>query len=383
MSADSTEGPKAAEPAKRDDDVPAVAKVDAPAPEKVDAPAPPMAPFPFPAPAPAVAVEEKKGKKKKSTAETAVRLKKVTKRFGPKTAVDEVSLKIDVGVVYGLIGPNGAGKTTTFSMLAGYLRPTEGLVEVLGFEPHQVDELRSKLGVLPQDAILPPNDKVGEFLVHMGRLQDLPKDKVVQEAKQVLEEVDGREWWNMRCGQLSHGMQKRVSLAQALMGEPEVILLDEPTAGLDPRVAYEMRQLIKSRKGRATIIISSHNLQELEEICDGAAILDRGRLVANGSISELTAASEEVHVKVAPPLAGSGKKAGLAGLPMQQLSELAMVKRVEFDEERSEIVVYFERQGADAETVIAHVLWVLLNAQVRISGVTKGRGLEQRVMDLT
>jgi ABC-type multidrug transport system ATPase subunit len=172
-------------------------------------------------------------------------------------------------------------------------------------------------------------------------------------------------------------------LAQALIGEPEVLLLDEPTAGLDPRVAYEMRQLIKSKKGRCTIIISSHNLHELEEICDAAAILDRGRVVTSGAMSELTAASEEVHVKIAPPLAGSGKKAGLAGLPMQALRDLPIVKSVDFDEDRSELVIYFEHGQADAETVIAHVLWILLNNQVRISGVNKGRGLEQRVMDLT
>jgi ABC-2 type transport system ATP-binding protein len=352
-------------------------------PKSEDAPSPKIAPFPYAAQA-APAEEGGKGKKKKKQkGETAVRLKKVTKRFGPKTAVDEVTLKIDVGLVYGLIGPNGAGKTTTFSMLAGYLKPTEGFVEVLGFEPNQVDELRSRMGVLPQDAILPPNDRVGEFLTHMARLQNIPADKAIEEAKQVLEEVDGREWWKLRCGQLSHGMQKRVALAQALLGEPEVLLLDEPTAGLDPRVAYEMRQLIRGRKGRCTIIISSHNLHELEEICDAAVILDRGRVIASGSMSELTAASEEVHVKIAAPLAGSGKKAGMAGLPMKELRELKMVKQVEFDEDSSELIVYFERSQADAEMVIAHVLWILLNAQVRISGVNKGRGLEQRVMDLT
>jgi ABC-type multidrug transport system ATPase subunit len=338
---------------------------------KPEAPLPQLAP---PAEQPAPQVE--RGKKKKKTAEAAVRLTKVTRRFGSKTAVDEVSLKIPMGSVYGLIGPNGAGKTTTFSMLAGYLKPTEGVVEVLGYAPGQVDELRARLGVLPQDAVLPPNDKVGEFLVHMARLQDIPSDKAEDAARTVLAEVDGKDWWGQRCGSLSHGMAKRVALAQALLGEPEVILLDEPTAGLDPRVAYDVRQLIKGRKGRATIIISSHNLQELEEICDAAAILDRGRVVASGSMNELTASSEEVHVT----LARGTKATGAAWV--QQLRDLKMVKRVEIDEEL-ELVVYFERKETDAETVISHVLWILLNAQVRISGVTKGRGLEQRVMDLT
>jgi ABC-type multidrug transport system ATPase subunit len=318
--------------------------------------------------------------KAKKRADAAIRLRRLTKRFATKTAVDDVTLTIDVGSVYGLIGPNGAGKTTTFSMMSGYLRPTEGSVEVLGHGPMDVDALRSRIGVLPQDAILPAGDKVGELLVHLARLQDIPANKALETARGALADVEGKDWWNQRCGSLSHGMAKRVALAQAFLGEPDVVLLDEPTAGLDPRVAWEMRQLILAKKGRCTIVISSHNLQELEEICDGAAILDRGRVIASGSMSELTAANEEVHVRV-----GRGTKRGSQSgqLNVAQIRELPMVKAAEFDDERLDLVVYFERKQADAETVIAHVLWALLNNQVRISGVSKGRGLEQRVMDLT
>ena len=325
------------------------------------------------APAGEIFIAEGAKKRKKKPVEVAIRLTKVTKRFGPKTAVDGITLKVRAGSVYGLIGPNGAGKTTTFSMMAGFLQPTEGVLEVLGYSPMQVDELRSRIGVLPQDALLPGNDKVGEFLVHMAQLQDVPADRREESAREVLAEVDGRDWWNVKCGSLSHGMAKRVQLAQALIGDPEVVLLDEPTAGLDPRVAYEVRQLIKSRKGRCTLIVSSHNLQELEEICDGAAILDRGRVVASGSMSELTASSEEIRIKLSP-----------GPSPISLIRDLPMVKRLEFDEERRELVVYFERgQGVDAEQVIGAVLWVLLQNQARISAVSKGRGLEQRVMELT
>jgi ABC-2 type transport system ATP-binding protein len=312
--------------------------------------------------------------------EVAVRLRRLTKRFGPKTAVDNISLTVDLGSVYGLIGPNGAGKTTTFSMMAGYLRPTEGSLEVLGFAPTAVQELRSRIGVLPQDAMLPPGDEVGELLVHLARLQDVPRSKAPEAARQALIEVEGADWWRQRCGNLSHGMAKRVALAQAFLGDPDVVLLDEPTAGLDPRVAWEMRQLIKARKGRTTIVISSHNLQELEEICDAAAILDRGRVVAAGKMTELTAANDEVRVKVAR---GTRSGTGVGAVSVHQLRELPMVKTVEFDDEDLEIIVCFERKQADAETVIGQVLSMLLQNQVRISGVTKGRGLEQRVMDLT
>lgn len=310
--------------------------------------------------------------KRKKDGQTAVRVQHLVKRFGAKTAVDKVSFSVPAGSVYGLIGPNGAGKTTTFSMLAGFLKPTEGTLEVLGHAPTQIDELRSRLGVLPQDALLPAWDKVGEFLLHMGRLQGIASDRLENDVRAVLAEVDGKDWWDRRCGQLSHGMAKRVQLAQALIGDPEVVLLDEPTAGLDPRVAYEVRQLVKARKGRCTLIVSSHNLQELEEICDGACILDRGKVVGSGTIAELTASSEEIHIKL-----------GTGPTPIATIRELPMVKRVDYDDETRDLVVHFERGSLDAETVIGHVLWALLQNQARISAVSKGKGLEQRVMELT
>jgi ABC-type multidrug transport system ATPase subunit len=316
--------------------------------------------------------------------EQAIRALGLTKRFQSKAAVDGVTLSIAVGSVYGLIGPNGAGKTTTFSMLAGYLRPTAGTVEVLGFAPSAVDALRSRLGVLPQDAVLPPSDTVGELLVHLARIQGLPRDKAVEASHAALDDVAGGAWWGQRCGSLSHGMAKRVALAQALLGDPEVVLLDEPTAGLDPRVAWEMRQLIKAktdaRGRRRTIVISSHNLQELEEICDGAAILDRGRLVASGSMAELTAANEEVRIELAP---GTRRGTDPGQVPLAPIRDLPTVSSVDFDDERSVLAITVKRQQADAETVIGQVLLILLQNHVRISGVVKGRGLERRVMDLT
>jgi ABC-type multidrug transport system ATPase subunit len=224
----------------------------------------------------------------------------------------------------------------------------------------------------------------------MARLQGIPRVKAMSKSREALEEVEGKDWWKVRCGALSHGMAKRVALAQALLGDPQVVLLDEPTAGLDPRVAYEVRQLIKSRKGRCTLVVSSHNLSELEEVCDAAAILDRGRLMASGTMSELTAATEEVRFKV-PPL-GQGPAVSLspadpaaAKAPMTAIRELPMVTIAEYDDERGELIVHFDRTkpDVDAETVIGAVLWILVQQRIRISGVTKGRGLEQRVMDLT
>jgi ABC-type multidrug transport system ATPase subunit len=329
-------------------------------------------------PPPPDAADAKAPRRKSGVVEAAVRVKNVSKHFGMKVAVDDVTIYVPSGMVYGLIGPNGAGKTTTFSMLAGYITPSEGKVEVLGFAPTHVDELRGRLGVLPQDALLPASDTVGEFLVHMARLQGIPRVKAMSKAREALEEVEGKDWWKTRCGALSHGMGKRVALAQALLGEPEVVLLDEPTAGLDPRVAYEVRQLIKARKGRCTLIVSSHNLQELEEICDAAAILDRGRLVASGTIAELTAATEEVRFQVTAAREPPGSR-----IPLDAVRAIGLVKLAEYDDIRGELVVHVDRERADAEAVIDAVLRVLLEHRARISGVSKGRGLEQRVMDLT
>jgi ABC-2 type transport system ATP-binding protein len=311
---------------------------------------------------------------------TAARLLRVTKRFGLVTAVDSINLSIEVGAVFGLIGPNGAGKTTTFSVMAGFIRPSSGTAEVLGFAPTAVDSLRGRLGVLPQDALLPANDTVGEFLVHMARLQGEPATRAEQAARRALEEVAGQDWWRQRCGALSHGMAKRVGIAQAFLGNPEMVLLDEPTAGLDPKVAFELRQLIASKRGHATIVVSSHNLQELESLCDHAAILDRGRLVASARMAELTAQNEQIRVQVAP---GTTRGSADGQVPLGELRGLPIVKAVDFDDEGLEVHVTFERKDADAEAVIGAVLEILLQKKVRISGVSKGRGLEQRVMDLT
>jgi ABC-type multidrug transport system ATPase subunit len=310
----------------------------------------------------------------------ALALERAVKRFGPNAAVNDVTLTIETGAVFGLIGPNGAGKTTTFSMLAGYLRPTSGVVRVLDTAPTEVERLRGRIGVLPQDALLPASDTVGEFLIHAARLQEIPPRKALDSAQRALEEVAGGSWWRERCGRLSHGMAKRVALAQAFLGDPEVVLLDEPTAGLDPRVAWEVRQIVKSKKGACTIVVSSHNLQELEEVCDAAAILDRGKLVASGSMAELTATNQEIRVTFG---VGTSRGSQPGQVPIETLRELGAVRTVDFDETTLELAVSFDPKQADAEAVIGRILRVLLDREVRIAGVTKGRGLEQRVMDLT
>jgi ABC-type multidrug transport system ATPase subunit len=359
-----------------------------PAPENAAPPAPAAAPenaappagaappaaaeLPFAPSSDAAAPAKKKAKVKLKDRPAAIDMRGVVKRFGSVTAVNDVTLDVPEGSVFGLIGPNGAGKTTTFSMLAGYLAPTQGEIFVLDRLPTAVDALRGQVGVLPQDAMLPASEKVGRFLVYLAQLQGMSASEAKTAVESVLTEVEGLTWWNTKCGALSHGMAKRVGLASALLGNPRVILLDEPTAGLDPRVAYGVRQIVKSRKGRSTLVISSHNLQELEEICDHAAILDRGVVVAQGSMSELTASSSEIRVDIAP-----------GPLPLEQVRAIQGVKAASWDKGARELSITFDRRAADAEEMIRRVIYVLYQHQARISGISKGRGLEQRVMELT
>jgi ABC-type multidrug transport system ATPase subunit len=334
----------------------------------------PKAPFSEPGAPGSGAVKKKAEPKTKidRDAPPAVELRGVSKHFGEKKAVNEVTFSVPTGSVFGLIGPNGAGKTTTFSMMAGYLEPSAGDLFVLDHRPTALAALRGKLGVLPQDALLPSNEKVGEFLIYLARLQGMEKTEAEKNARDVLAEVEGTEWWGTKCNTLSHGQQKRVGIAQALLGNPRVVLLDEPTAGLDPRVAYGVRQIIKARKGRCTMIVSSHNLNELEEVCDHAAILDHGQLVAVGSIADLTASSEEVRFDL-----------GKGPIPEAEIRALPGVTQVTWDKPARELAVRYDRQSGDAEEMIRRVLVVLLEKGARISGVAKGRGLEQRVMELT
>ncbi|MGC4115421.1 MAG: ABC transporter ATP-binding protein [Myxococcales bacterium] len=305
--------------------------------------------------------------------EPAIALDGVTKRFGALVAVNAVSLRVQRGAVFGLIGPNGAGKTTTFSMICGYLRPDAGTARVLGHAAGDLAALKGRLGALPQDAMLPANDLVGDALVFYARLLGMSKPEALKAAQEGLDRVGLSQWWRVRCGALSHGMAKRVGLAQAFLASPEVVLLDEPTAGLDPKSAFHLREFIKTqRQAGRTIVISSHNLTELEELCDAAAILDHGKVVAQGSMAELTRSVGEVRIALASDAP-----------PVDELRALPCVSAIEFDAGRRVLAVTYSPGKDEAEAVIGEVLKVLLAKGAKISSVSKGRKLEERVMELT
>lgn len=201
----------------------------------------------------------------------------VHKRYGSKTVLTDLSFSVDAGQPVALIGPNGAGKTTLFSLLCGYITPDQGQIRVLGQAPGS-GQLTGRLAVLPQDALLDPGFSIAEQLTLFARLQGLTGKAAKIDVERVLQRVGLGAELHTRFQALSHGMRKRVSIAQALLGKPELILLDEPTAGLDPINAMAVRKLITELSDEATFVISSHNIFELEKLCGTVLYLEQGRL---------------------------------------------------------------------------------------------------------
>lgn len=209
----------------------------------------------------------------------------LTKHYASKCALNQVSLELKAGQPIALVGPNGAGKTTLFSLLCGYIQPSSGELSLLGHAPGS-PALLGKVSSLPQDASLDPNLTIITQLSFFAQLQGFSKADAEQEALRVLELVGLEDSSNQKPTALSHGMSKRVSIAQALIGEPELVLLDEPTAGLDPANAKVIRHLVKSQSHKTTFVISSHNLDELEKLCDHVLYLDNGKLSQSVTMSD-------------------------------------------------------------------------------------------------
>jgi len=219
-----------------------------------------------------------------------IAVERLTKKYGDLTAVRDLSFRVEKGKIWGLLGPNAAGKTTTMRILTGFLPATDGRATVGGFDIFaQPNEVKKILGYLPEVLPLYPDMTVTEYLNFIAALKQIPaakrKESVAKAVKSSgLESVRGRLIKN-----ISRGFKQRVGIAQALVHDPKVLILDEPTIGLDPAQIIEIRQLIKSLRGEHTIILSTHILAEVTQTCDGVVIINEGRLMASGSLDELTA----------------------------------------------------------------------------------------------
>jgi len=201
----------------------------------------------------------------------------LTKNYGLKRALDQVSFTCQAGEPIALVGPNGAGKTTLFSILCNYFNASSGKVRILGHEPG-AKQLYGQVAALPQDALLDPAFPLLKQLMFYAQLKGFSRSQARVEALRVLELMDLSASAKQLPTQLSHGMRKRAAIAQALLGSPKLVLLDEPTAGLDPSNAKNIRQQISKLAGDTTFLISSHNIQELERLCDTVLHLEQGQL---------------------------------------------------------------------------------------------------------
>lgn len=226
--------------------------------------------------------------------EHVIETKDLTKFFGKRNIIYHLDLKVPKGVVYGFLGPNGAGKTTTIKMLTAALRPTYGEIRIFGLEiPQKRVEIMKKVGYMPEIPIAYEDMTIVEFLTYMGRLSGLKKEKAMEQTKELMRYVGvGRLALN-KIKELSSGQKQRVAFASALIADPELLILDEPTANLDPLGRIEfIGKIISLAKEGKTIFVSSHIVSEVEKMCNYVGLINQGRLIAQGRVSELTQVEE-------------------------------------------------------------------------------------------
>ncbi|TYO98115.1 ABC-2 type transport system ATP-binding protein [Geothermobacter ehrlichii] len=210
------------------------------------------------------------------------------KAFGSLVAVNDISFRVGKGEVLGFLGPNGAGKSTTMKMLTGFLPPTSGAARICGIDiTARPVEAKARLGYLPEGAPLYPEMTPAAFLDFIAGIRGLSGAEKRNRLEELAETIHLKEVWRRPIETLSKGFKRRVGLAQAILHDPDVLILDEPTDGLDPNQKHEVRQLVRSMADRKAIIISTHILEEVDAICTRAMIIDRGTIVADGTPEQL------------------------------------------------------------------------------------------------
>jgi gliding motility-associated transport system ATP-binding protein len=246
-----------------------------------------------------------------------IEVQHITKRYGRVTAVDDVSFRVERGEILGFLGPNGAGKTTTMRVLTGYMPPSEGRALVAGYDVFdQPIEAKRRTGYLPETPPLYPDMTVREYLDFVARIKGVPPRERKERVEAVMKRTHVDDMAGRHCGKLSKGYRQRVGLAQALIHNPDVLILDEPTVGLDPKQIMETRELIRTLAGDHTIILSTHILPEVAQTCQRVVIINKGRVVAVDTPDNLTArlkGAATMYVQV--DAAGADAGAMLASIP--------------------------------------------------------------------
>jgi ABC-2 type transport system ATP-binding protein len=289
-----------------------------------------------------------------------IEVQHLTKQYGRVTAVDDISFRVERGEILGFLGPNGAGKTTTMRILTGFIPATEGRAIVAGFDLFdQPIEAKRRTGYLPESPPLYPDMTVREYLQFVSRIKRVPRGERASRIAGVMEKTRIADMADRHCGKLSKGYKQRVGLAQALIHNPDVLILDEPTAGLDPKQIIETRQLIKDLAGDHTIILSTHILPEVSQTCQRVVIINRGRVVAVDTPDNLTArltGTQTIYLQVE----------GDPSLVLPVLERVPGVVRVAVADKRDGVVGYEvdSERGHDvrrdlAPAVVGHD-WTLL-----------------------
>jgi ABC-2 type transport system ATP-binding protein len=299
----------------------------------------------------------------------------LTKRYGALIAVDNVDMQISSGEIRAVIGPNGAGKTTLFSIVSGFLPTDSGEVEIDGKRQKPgAPPPAGSLSILPQDAMFLADLTLGIQLAHYGELQGLTRKAARDEARRVLELVGLAEVHDRKAKTLSHGMHKRVGIAQAFIGTPRVVILDEPTSGLDPHAAREIRALLRKIQGERTVIVSSHNLGEIEDLCHEVAILDGGKLVRQDTIAGVLGGAELIVFRL-------GRAPTDADLAV--LRALPFVREVSWSTDDDRLRVGFDAARQAPGPAARDIVSALVDAQVPFVEMQIGKSLEERFLEET
>jgi gliding motility-associated transport system ATP-binding protein len=306
-----------------------------------------------------------------------IEVQNLTKRYGPTLAVSEVSFEVQKGEVLGFLGPNGAGKTTTMRVLTGFLPPTDGTVRVAGYDVVESPlEVKRRIGYLPENPPVYTDMTVREYLAFAGRIKGVGRRELKSRIAEVSAKTAISDVQHRPIGKLSKGYRQRVGLAQALIHNPEVLVLDEPTAGLDPKQIIETRELIRGLAGQHTVILSTHILPEVSKTCQRVVVINQGRVAAVGAPDELTRRLQGYETVLVTA-------AGPAAEIMDRLQNVAGVNFVE-PRESAEGHVTFEVQtekGRDLRAELARAVvesrWELLELR------TSGLSLEDIFLKLT
>ncbi len=307
-----------------------------------------------------------------------IEVNNLVKRYGDHTAVDHLSFKIEKGKIYGFLGPNGAGKSTTMNMITGYIASTEGTVTIDGHDIlDEPEEAKKCIGYLPEMPPLYFDMTVGEYMSFVADLKKIPKNQKKSMVEEVMEMVKITDMKNRLIKNLSKGYRQRVGLAQAILGYPEVIILDEPTVGLDPKQIIEIRDLIKSLKKKHTVILSSHILSEVSAVCDYVLIISHGKLVASDTpenLGKLAEGSNTLNLLV------KGDKDHIR-IALGQISDIKDIKIEDAKEEHAWNVMLSTKEDMD---IREEVFFKMADAHCPILEMqSKKVSLEEIFLELT